>query len=203
MKLYETARAPNPRRVRVFLAEKGMTVETVEIDIMTSKHHSPEFARLNPLMRVPVLELDDGTCLSESVAICRYFEALSPKPALFGVGALEQGQVEMWNRRIELGLFLHIAQGFRHTNPAMAPLEVPQVEEWGRVNLARIDADLAFVDAALQGRPFITGERFSIADITLLVALDFMRVLKRSIPPELSNLGRWHESVKARPSAKA
>ncbi|MBA4783299.1 MAG: glutathione S-transferase family protein [Rhizobiales bacterium] len=203
MKLHETARAPNPRRVRIFLAEKGITVETVEIDIMTSEHKAPDFARLNPVMRVPVLEFDDGTCLSESVAICRYYEALSPEPALFGVSPLEQAMVEMWNRRIEHGLYHHIAQGFRHTNPAMAPFEVPQVEEWGRANIARIDADLAFLDQALDNAHFIAGAGFSIADITLLVSLDFMRVLKHSVPPELGNLSRWYQNVKARPSAKA
>src|SRR4051795_7097851 len=123
MKLYDGGRAPNPRRVRVFLAEKGITVPLEPVDLGRYQHKSPEFARINPIQRVPVLALDDGTLIAESIAICRYFEELQPEPALFGRGAKEVAEVEMWNRRLELILLFPIAHVFRNTHPAMKDLE--------------------------------------------------------------------------------
>ena len=132
MKLYDGGRAPNPRRVRIFLAEKGIEVPIVPVDMGALEHKSETLTRLNPLQRLPVLELDDGTVLTETVAICRYFEALHPEPALFGKGALGMAQVEMWQRRVEMHLFFPVAQAFRHLHPAMKDWEAPQVGEWGR-----------------------------------------------------------------------
>src|SRR6188508_2755786 len=138
MKLYDSGRAPNPRRVRVFLAEKGITVPTEQVDMMTGQHRTPEYTAINPLQRMPALVLDDGTVITESIAICRYFEALHPEPPLFGKGALEQALVEMWNRRCDLNFLLGVAQVFRHLHPAAKTLEVPQVAAWGEANRPQV-----------------------------------------------------------------
>ncbi|NRG18335.1 glutathione S-transferase [Rhizobiales bacterium] len=203
MKLYDTARAPNPRRVRIFLAEKGIQVPTEQVDIMGKMAKSDAFTALNPLQRVPVLELDDGTVITESVAICRYFEEIQPEPPLMGRNAVEKAQVEMWNRRVELGVFAAVANAFRHAHPAMSGLEVPQVKEWADANRPKALEAMKFLDRVLADRPFVAGELFSIADITLLCALDFARVPKIAIADEHVNLKRWHAQVSSRPSAKA
>src|SRR4051794_41956465 len=130
MKLYDGGRAPNPRRVKVFLAEKGIKVPTEQVDLGKLAHKGAAYTAVNPLQRVPALELDDGTVLTESIAICRYFEELQPEPALFGRSALEKARIEMWNRRLELNLYQTVQHVFRHTHPAMAEMEVPQVAAW-------------------------------------------------------------------------
>ena len=203
MKLFDGGRVPNARRVRIFLAEKGITVPMVPVDLGKMDQKSAEFTARNPLQRVPVLELDDGSHLTESIAICRYFEELQPEPPLFGVGALERARIEMWQRRIEFELYLAVQAAFRHTHPAMAALEVPQVPAWGEANRPRALAMLAHVDAELAQLPFIAGESFSVADITLLVTVDFLKPAKLAVPENLVNLRRWHERVSARPSASA
>jgi glutathione S-transferase len=203
MKLYDAGRAPNPRRVRVFLAEKGVTVPIVSIDLARLEHKAPAYVAVNPLQRTPALELDDGTVISESIAICRYFEELHPRPPLFGTGALERARVEMWQRRLEFGLLGTVAAVFRHLHPAMAEMEVPQVAAWGETNKPRVIEFLRFLDGELADRRFIAGDRFSIADITGLVGLDFMKPAKLSLPDELANVRRWHAELAARPSAQA
>ena len=203
MKLYDAGRAPNPRRVRVFLAEKGVTVPVVSIDLARLEHKAPAYVAVNPLQRTPALELDDGTVISESIAICRYFEELHPEPPLFGTGALERARVEMWQRRLEFGLLGTVAAVFRHLHPAMAEMEVPQVAAWGETNKPRVIEFLRFLDGDLADRRFIAGDRFSIADITGLVGLDFMKPAKLSLPDELANVRRWHAELAARPSAQA
>lgn len=203
MKIIETRQAPNPRRVRMFLAEKGITVAYEELDLMKGDLKTPEFTRLNQFQRVPVLLLDDGTAIAETMAICRYFEEVQPEPALLGRGAKGRALVEMWNRRMELGLFFHVAQAFRHTHPAMAHLEVPQVKDWGEANKAKAFEVLAILDAQLGDSRFIAGDEFSAADITAVVAVDFMRPARIQRPAELQNLARWYGEVSARPSAKA
>lgn len=203
MKLIEQARAPNPRRVRIFLAEKGITVPAEQIDIMKLDHRAAGFSSLNPWQQVPVLVLDDGTAIAETMAICRYLEELNPEPCLFGASPKERAIVEMWNRRVELGLFLRVAQTFRHTHPAMAELEKPQVAQWGEVNRARAIEQASLLDGELANRRFIAGDRYSVADITALVAVDFMKVARIERPASLVNLARWHAEASARPSAKA
>ena len=203
MKILETRAAPNPRRVRIFLAEKGIEVPFEEVDLMKGALRTPEFTELNWFRRVPVLVLDDGAAISETIAICRYFEETKPEPALFGKGALGQATVEMWNRRMELGLLLSVAQAFRHLHPAMAHLEVPQVPAWGEANKPRALDILGFVDRELASRPFIAGDSFSVADITALVGVDFMKPARIQRPPELKSLERWYKEVSSRPSAKA
>jgi glutathione S-transferase len=203
MKLYDGGKAPNPRRTRIFLAEKGITVPTEQVDIMALDHKTPEFSAKNPMQRVPVLVLDDGTCISESIAICRYFEALRPEPPLFGQGALEAAMVEMWNRRAELNFLFIVAHAFRHLHPVMKDLEVPQVPEWGEANKPRAVDFLRIVDRELADREFIAGDRYTVADITALVGYDFLKVAKIAVPEELSHVRRWHAAVSARPSAGA
>ena len=203
MKLYDAGRAPNPRRVRVFLAEKGVTVPVISIDLARLEHKAPAYVAINPLQRTPALELDDGTVISESIAICRYFEELRPEPPLFGTGALERARVEMWQRRLEFGLLGTVAAVFRHLHPAMAEMEVPQVAAWGETNKPRVIEFLRFLDGELADRRFIAGDRFSVADITGLVGLDFMKPAKLSLPDELTNVRRWHAELAARPSAQA
>ena len=203
MRIIETRRAPNPRRVRIFLAEKRISVPFEEADLMAGELRTPAFSGLNPLQRVPVLILDDGTVISESVAICRYFEELQPEPALFGSGAVGRATVEMWNRRVEFGLFGAVAHVVRHLSPKMSHLEVPQVAAWGEANKAKAMEFLELLDAALADRPFIAGRDYSIADITALVAVDFMKAAQLSLPERLANVARWHAGVAGRPSARA
>ncbi len=203
MILYQDMRAPNPRRVRIFLAEKSIEVESRDVDIMAKRHLADDMKALNPFARVPFLQLDDDQVISETVAICRYFDALQPEPDLFGTGALEIARVEMWQRRIELELLFTIAQAFRHTNPYMAELEVPQVAEWGKANLDRLDDILGIIDKALADREFIAGDNYSIADITALVAIDFMRIIKRKLSDEQPHFLRWHAEISARPGSVA
>lgn len=203
MKLYDTKVAPNPRRVRVFLAEKGVSVPTEQVDLGKLEHKAPGYAAKNPLTTTPALELDDGTVLSESIAICRYFEELQPEPPLFGVGALERATVEMWQRRLELGLLGPVAATFRHSHPAMKEMEVPQVPAWADASRSKALAFLRILDGHLAERPFVTGERFSVADITGLVAIDWMRPARIALPDDLPNVRRWHADLSARPSAAA
>jgi glutathione S-transferase len=180
MKLYDSNFAPNPRRVRIFLAEKGIAVPTERVDIARQEHKTPEYAAINPLQRMPSLVLDDGTIITESIAICRYFEMLRPEPPLFGVGSKDAAIVEMWNRRAEINFLASVAAVFRHTHPAMKELEVPQVPSWAEA-----------------------GDRYTVADITMQVAVDFMKPGRLSMPDGAANVKRWHTAVSARPSAGA
>src|SRR5580698_837233 len=199
MKLYDGGRAPNPRRVRIFLAEKGITVPAEQIDLGTMQQRSEAFTAINPMQRVPALLLDDGTVIAESIAICRYFEALHPDPPLFGRGALESALVEMWNRRAELHLLFPVAAVFQHQHPAMKQMVQPQVPDWGEANKPRVSAFLQFLDGELKERPFVAGANYTVADITAMVAVDFMRVSKLAVPEELGNVRRWHQTVSGRP----
>lgn len=203
MKLYDGGRAPNPRRVRVFLAEKGIEIDAEPVDMGAMGHKSDAIKARNPLQRLPVLELDDGTVITESIAICRYFEELYPEPPLFGKDALDKALVEMWQRRMELNLMMPVAHSFRHLHPAMKEWEVPQVAEWGEANKPKVLEFLSFMDKELAGREFAAGERYSVADITGLIAIDFMKPARIGLPEELSNVVRWHQALKARPSAGA
>ena len=203
MKLYDGGRAPNPRRVRIFLADKGISVPMELVDLGAMQQKSAAFTAINPIQRVPVLVLDDGTSIAESIAICRYFEALHPEPSLFGRDAKEAAVIEMWSRRLELHLFVPISHVFRNSHPAMKELEVPQVPAWADANRPRITDFLGILDRELRDRPFAAGDRYSVADITGLVALDFMKPAKLTVPEECANVRRWHRDLSARPSASA
>jgi glutathione S-transferase len=203
MKIYQTRTAPNPRRVRIFLAEKGVTVAYQEIDLMKGELRTPEFTKLNRFQRVPVLVLDDGTAISETMAICRYFEESNPYPALMGTGARERAAIEMWNRHMELGLLFYVAGAFRHGHPAMAHLEQPQIKEFADACKPKATAMLHALDEELAGRRFVAGDSYSVADITALCAIDFMRPSRIPRPEGLKSLDRWYAEVSARPSAQA
>jgi glutathione S-transferase len=203
MKLYDFSRAPNARRVRIYLAEKGIKVPTEQVDLGTMQQKSAAFTAINPLQRVPALVLDDGTVIAESIAICRYFEASNPSPAMFGAGVLEQAVVEMWNRRLELNLFFPVSQVFRHLHPAMKDMEVPQVAAWGEANKLRVAVFLPILERQLEIGPFICGACYCVADITALVAIDFMKPAKLTVAPEHRNIARWHAEVSRRASAGA
>ena len=202
MKLYDGGRAPNPRRVRIFLAEKGVNVPLEPVNLGALEHKTPAYTAINPLQRVPALVLDDGTVITESIAICRYFEALHPDPSLFGDGTLESALIEMWNRRLERNLLDPVSSVFRHLHPAMRQME-DQVPQWGEANKPRVAEFLALFDRELGGRRYAAGDRYSVADITGLVAVDFMKVSKLELPAALNNVRRWHAEVAARPSASA
>jgi glutathione S-transferase len=189
--------------VRIYLAEKGIAVPLEPVDLGAMEHRSAAFSAVNPIQRVPVLALDDGTIIAESIAICRYFEELHPEPPLFGRGAKEIAQIEMWNRRLELHFLFPIAHVFRNTHPAMKEMEVPQVPAWAEANKPRVADFLAVLDRDLADRPYVAGDRYTVADITGLVAADFMKPAKLTIPDALKNVRRWHADVAARPSASA
>jgi glutathione S-transferase len=203
MKLFDGGRAPNPRRVRVFLAEKEIEVPLVPIDMGAFEHKQEPVSSRNPLQRLPVLELDDGTVITESVAICRYFEELHPEPALFGRGALGKALVEMWQRRMELNLLGCVTAAFRHIHPAMKEWEVPQIPEWGEANKPKAVGFLKLLDEELADREFVAGDAYSIADITGLIAIDFMKPARIKVPEDCANVLRWHQAISSRPSAAA
>ena len=204
MKLYlDAGRAPNPRRVRIFLAEKGVTLPIEAVDLGAQAHKTAQFRAVNPMQRLPALMLDDGTVIAESIAICRYIEALHPAPPLFGEGAREEALVEMWQRRVEFHLLAVVSHAFRHLHPAMAALEVPQVAAWGEANKPRALDFLGFLNEELKQRPYVAGPRYSVADITAVVAIDFMKPAKLAVPDGLADLQRWYREVAARPAVAA
>lgn len=203
MKLYDGGRAPNPRRVRIFLAEKAIAVPTEQVDLGKLEQRTDAYTAINPMQRVPALVIDDGTVIAESIAICRYFEALQPDPPLFGRSALESALIEMWNRRAELHLLFPVASVFQHLHPAMKVMISPQVAEWGEANKPRVFEFLRLLDGELKGRPYLAGNAYSVADITALVAVDFMRVSKLAVPEDFVNVRRWHQAVSSRASATA
>lgn len=209
MKLYDYPAAPSPRRVRIFLAEKGIEVPTEEVDLRAGKQLTEEFRRLNPQCVVPYLVLDDGTGICESLAICRYFEALHPEPALFGATPLEQAMVEMWSRRAELEGYLAVGEAFRNATPGFKGRalpgpdgyeQIPALVERGRARTLRF---FDLLDERLADSAFLAGERFSVADITALVTVDFARWIKLELPETHANARRWYDAVTARPSAAA
>ncbi|MFA4949611.1 glutathione S-transferase family protein [Brevundimonas sp.] len=204
MKLYTSHRAPNPRRVRWVMAEKGIEdVELVELDIMVGEHKTPEYRARVGVPHVPSLTLDDGTTISESIAIGRYLEALYPEPNLFGQDAREQAIVEMWMRRGEFYLANPIMLSVRHSHPALAALEatqLPQVADYNKVSAERF---MKTLDRHLADREFMALDRFTIADIVAVVGLDFARLVKYRPPEEFTHLARWLEACRARPAAKA
>ena len=209
MKFYDCVTAPSPRRVRIFAAEKGIDLPTVQVDLRNGEHFGEAFRAINPTCTVPVLELDDGTCIYESVAVCRYLEAAHPEPPLMGSDPAEQGVVAMWDHRIEFEGFQAAAEMFRNVSRGMKDhalagpdpvAQIPELAERGRLRVGRFFNTL---DGQLDGREFVTGTRYTVADITALVAVDFINRLKVDIPGACANVRRWHEAVSARPSASA
>lgn len=204
MKLHDVTRAPNPRRVRIFLAEKGIEVETVQVDMMNRAHKSEAFLALNPSGKVPVLELEDGTCIAESVAICRYLEALQPEPNLLGRDPVEIGRIDMANRILEFELWAPLGQAWVN-GPVVAQMglwePIPAARTRGEEAVRRMYARL---DRELGEKPWMAGERYTIADITALTAIDFASALVELRPDDaLEQLWDWHGRASARPSARA
>jgi len=202
MKIYDFTQAPNPRRVRVFLAEKGINVPYQQVNIAAGENRKPEFLKINPMGGLPVLELDDGTHIAESVAICRYFEEIKPEPRLMGVDAKDKAVVEMWNRRMELEILSMTAGSFRNTSDFFKG-RIPQVKEYGEICKNAAVKRLEWLDTVLAEREFIAGPRYTIADITALIGIDFGRTTGIKIQENQKHLARWHQAVSSRPSAKA
>lgn len=202
MKIYDTKTAPTPRRVRIFLAEKDIQMEYVQVDLAKGENLSPEMRKKNPIGKVPVLELDDGNCISESDAICLYFETLKPENPLMGVTPLEKGTIAMWQRQIEMCLFNQIGMCFQHTTgyfkDRMTP--VPEFGETCRINAVKY---LRLLEKHLSTNEFMAGSQYSIADITAFCSIDFARVVDIRISDEQVNLQRWYKQMNERPSAKA
>ncbi len=190
--------------MRIFLAEKGIRVDFSHVEFMQAEHKTAEFRGKNPVAQLPVLELDDGRFLSETVSICRYFECLYPDPPLMGnpADAAELAFIDMWQRRVEFNIFGPISNTFRHLHPAMVNFQVPQLSEWGKLNSKTAQDNLDWLDSELATRPFIAGERFSIADITALVAVDFARPAQIEALAGRSCLSRWHSAVSSRPAIR-
>jgi len=205
MKLYTFATAPNPRRVHVYLAEKGIDVPFEHVDIMKRQNRTPEFiAEKNRMGGLPVLELDDGTHIAESLAICRYFEAENPTPPLFGDSSFEQAQVEMWIRRIELNFMMPVGMVWIHGSPLTKGVVEKQIEEVAEQNRAVVNRYFGFLDRHLAENEYLAGDAFSMADIVGLCTMEFAANLNGlSHPPERANLDRWFRQVCSRPSAKA
>ena len=204
MRLFTYAGAPNPRRVHIYLAEKGLEVPFEHVDIVKRENREPAFLERNPLGGVPVLELDDGTCIAESVAICRYFEALHPEPPLFGTTPEEQATIEMWSRRVELNGMRPVGMVWIHGSPLTKAVNPHQIAEVAEQNRGLVHQFYAFLDRSLERREWLAGDAFTIADILALTTIDFAsRFVELPYDPGLGTLAAWHARASARPSASA
>tara|TARA_R110000868_G_scaffold26264_3_gene101409 strand:+ start:944 stop:1552 length:609 start_codon:yes stop_codon:yes gene_type:complete len=202
MKIYETHTAPSPRRVRIFLAEKAIAMDYVQVDIAKGENLSAELRAKNPMAKIPILELDDGSCISETISICRYFETLQPSPALFGSAPLEIAQIDMWQRFVEMHLFMNIGMCFQHTTGYFKDRMKPN-KEYGLEAGVQATNFLDVLDKQLSQQHYVAGEVFSVADITALCAIDFARVVNIRLADNHLNLKRWYALVNQRPSIKA
>jgi len=200
MKIWGTRNQGNPVRVAIFLAEKGIDVPFEPVDLFAGAHKSADYLAKNPTAQVPVLELDDGTCIAETVAICRYFERIHPEPPLMGVGPVGEALVEMWQRRIEFQFYDSARHAFRHSAPFMKVLEPVQIGEWAEHNRPKVLAALEMMDAQLKENAFIAGDDFTIADITAILPFQILALIGLEVPDHCAGVARWHESVMARPS---
>lgn len=209
MKFYDCASAPSPRRVRIFMAEKGLTIPTVQVDLRKGEHLGDAFRRLNPACTVPVLELDDGTAISEAVAICRYLEEIHPEPPLLGIDPKDKALVQMWDHRCEIEGFLAVSETFRNEarglkDHAVTGIEktaqIPELAARGRLRVGRF---FDMLEERLAASPFVAGPRYTMADITARVSVAFSSWIKMEIPPGHAHLRRWFDAVGTRPSAGA
>ena len=203
MKLYGAPMpAPNPRRVRIFLAEKGIDLPETPVDMRQREHKSADFRAKNSMGQLPALELDDGTCISETVAICRYFEETHPEPPMFGRTAVEKALVDQWIRRVEFAVMMPVGNFWRHAHPFTAAL-LTQFKDFGESNKETYRGAQKYVDRELEGREFLVGDSYTMADICLLSTVDFAEWIGLPVEDEFANLKAWRERVKARPSADA
>ena len=202
MKIYDTKTAPTPRRVRIFLAEKNIPMEYVQVDLQKGENLSKEMRTKNPVGKIPILELDDGTCISESDAICQYFEALQPEPYLFGETPLQKAQIAMWSRQVEFYLFMQIGMCFQHTTGYFKDRMNP-IKEYGVEAGINASKFLNVLNRQLEKSQFVAGDVFSIADITTMCSIDFGRVVDVRMKEEHAALQEWYKRISERPSAKA
>jgi glutathione S-transferase len=203
MKLYDSRLAPNPRRVRWFMVEKGIDdIEIVDIDLMTGAHRTPEYVGRAGIAQAPALTMDCGTTITESLAICRYLESLYPAPNMFGRDAKETAVIEMWTRRADMLAALPLMLAVRHGHPALAALET-QVPEVAANSLAQAERSLPLFDRRLGESEWIGAERVTIADGVLYIGMEFARLVRFKIPEALANLTRWQGAMRARSSATA
>jgi len=203
VKLYSAAFAPNPRRVTMFLAEKGVTdIEIVNVDLGKGEQRSEAYRAKSPLAQAPALELDDGRCLTESRAICGYLEALYPEPNLMGADAYERAEIEQWDRRVELLFMLPLMYWVRHAHPALAAVEKNQTPAVASFNQTQAMALARYLDRELAHKPWIAGERFTIADITAACGVDFAKLMKWRPDEETPNLKRWRDAFAERAAGK-
>jgi len=209
MRFYDCKTAPSPRRVRIFIAEKGIEIETVQIDLGSGEQFEDEFRAINPDCVVPALQLDDGTCISEVLAICHYLESQYPEPALLGTTDEERARVLMWNSKVEQQGLWAVADAFRNAakglkdRAATGLVGYPQIPELAERGRGRVEQFFRRLDEQLADNEFVAGDRYSIADITAIVVVDFSAWIKLSVPEDAKNIQRWYESVSARPSAQA
>ena len=209
MKFYDCATAPSPRRVRIFMAEKGIEIPTIQVNLAEGEHLSPEFKAKNPRCTVPVLELDDGTCIAETLAICFYLEQMNPEPALMGTDLVQKARVLQWNHYIESDGFVAVAEAFRNAAPGLKGRaltgpenfeQIPALAERGR---RRTGIFLRQLNDHLANHAFFLGDTFTMVDISALVVVDFCGWIKFPIPEDHNHLRRWHAQVSQRPSAGA
>ena len=203
MKLYDLPASPNARRVRVFIAEKQLQIDVVSINMMTGENKTEEYLSKNPLGRMPLLELDDGTCIAESIAICRYLENEHPDPPLFGTSSLEQATIEMWQRRMEFQFLNPMINIFRNTHEMWKDrmIQIPQIAE---IESKDVKEKMVWLNRELEGREYIAGETYSVADITAQCAFVMGKAaVGIRIPGDLSNLDAWWSRVTSRPTARA
>jgi glutathione S-transferase len=194
--------APNPRRVRIFLAEKGIDLPETLVDMRERGHKSPEFRAKNSMGQLPTLELDDGICISETVAICRYFDETQPDPPMFGTTPVEKAMVDMWVRRTEFTVMMPVSQFWRHAHPRTAAL-LTQFKDFGESNKQTYQGAQRYLNRELAGKTWLAGDGFSMADICLLTTVDFADWIGLPLEPEHENLKAWHDRATARPSATA
>jgi glutathione S-transferase len=209
MKLYDYKQAPNPRRVRIFMAEKGIEIETIQVNLMKLEQHSDAYKKINPLGEVPTLQLDDGSCISQTNAICHYLEDIFPETPLYGRNPLERAQVESQNHFIQMNGILAGGEAFRNASPNFknralsGPHAYSQIPELAERGLLRIDNLFADLDKHFARQQFLVGDYFSVADITAFCTLGLTRWVKKAIPSECIHLQRWFDQVSSRPSSKA
>ncbi|MDA1101663.1 MAG: glutathione S-transferase family protein [Proteobacteria bacterium] len=202
MKLYDLPASPNARRVRIFIAEKGLKIPTIAVDMAKGENRRPDYLAKNSLGKMPLLELDDGTCIAESGAICRYLEEIHPEPRLMGSTPVERAQVEMWNRRMELEILLPLINVFVHTHEMWKGVHT-QVAEWGEICRETALARLAWLDDEIAGRAFIVTDSYTVADITAQCALVLGKAVGVRVPEDMGNVNAWFARVSARPTARA
>lgn len=204
MKLYVSPGAPSPRRVMMFMVEKGISgIDLVNVDLNAQEHKGEAYRAKSPLAKVPALELDDGRVLTETRAICTYLEGLYPEPNLMGTSAEERAFIEMADRRVELYLLAGIANTVRHTHPGLAPLEQPQFPDYGQSQAEKVREVATWFDHVLEHQPWMAGERFTVADITAFCAIEFAKLMKFNPGKEgMPALQAWRDKVAERTSAK-